>query len=314
MIFIPLVSMKNHNINHEKLNLINNNINIKSSENNYFRILDTSTNQILKIPEKEFLYSVVASEMPALFESEALKSQAVASYTYFCKKRQENINKKYDFEINTEKSLNYITEQELRKKWGDNYDKYYEKIKNCVDSVYPEVLKYNNNLILSVYHAISSGTTEKSQDVFGQDLDYLTNINSPGDYLAKNYEVTLEISPQEFKNKIIKSKKDCKFDDNNIQNWARDYVRTSGGMIKEITIGSEKFTGKQIREIFELRSANFEIIYNSETNKFNIITHGYGHGVGLSQNGAQYFAQNNNYDYKQILSTYYPGAEITKNI
>ena len=168
-------------------------------------------------------------------------------------------------------SLNYITEQELLKKWGYNYDKYYEKIKNCVDSVYPEVLKYNNNLILSVYHAISSGTTEKSQDVFGQDLDYLTNINSPGDYLAKNYEVTLEISPQEFKNKIIKSRKYCKFDDNNIQNWARDYVRTSGGMIKEITIGSEKFTGKQIREIFELRSANFEIIYNSETNKFNII-------------------------------------------
>ena len=166
--------MKNHNINHEKLNLINNNINIKSSENNYFRILDTSTNQILKIPEKEFLYSVVASEMPALFEPEALKSQAVASYTYFCKKRQENINKKYDFEINTEKSLNYITEQELRKKWGDNYDNYY--LRFSFEGTESFTIPYENIIHLKRFY--------QSDQIFG-------GSNSSGDQeaLLKTIEI-----------------------------------------------------------------------------------------------------------------------------
>lgn len=316
MILIPLLSLQNHNIlscNKTKNNkILNTSKNIQNK--NYFLILDTYNNKILKIPDKEFLYSVVASEMPALFEPEALKAQTVASYTYFCKKRQDNQNNKknnYDFEVNSQKSLNYITEQELRNRWGSNFENYYKKIKNCVDSVFPEIMQDDqNNLVLAVYHAISSGVTEKSQDVFTQDLKYLTNVQSPGDKLTTNYETISEFSVQNFKNKILNYKNSCKLD-NNILNWVKNPIRTSGGMVKEITIGSEKFSGPEIREIFNLRSANFNIVYNQQENKFVFNTFGYGHGVGMSQHGAQYMAQHGA-DYKQILSTYYPGITILK--
>ncbi len=317
MILVPLLSLQNHNAfscNKTKNNKV---INIsKNIQNrNYFLILDTYNNNILKIPDKEFLYSVVASEMPVLFEPEAIKAQAVASYTYFCKKRQDNQNSKknnYDFEVNSQKSLNYITKQELHNRWGSNFENYYNKIKNCVDSVFPEVMQDDkNDLVLAVYHAMSSGVTEKSQDVFTQDLNYLTNVQSPGDKLAKGYKTTSEFLAQNFKNKILSYKKLCKLDNNNILNWVKNPVRTSGGMVKEITIGSEKFSGSEIREIFNLRSANFNIIYNQQENKFVFSTFGYGHGVGMSQYGAQHMAQQGA-DYKQILSTYYPGTIVLK--
>ena len=193
----------------------------------------------------------------------------------------------------------------MKTKWNSNFKKYYSKIKKCVDDVFPEVIEEENgDLILAAYHAISSGETEKCEDVFGGDLKYLTNVESPGDKLAKDYETTLEINLDDFKKALKNQEKDLSFE-------GEPPERTKGGMVKEINICSKNFKGTQIRKIFSLRSADFDLNYNQEKNAFIFTVKGYGHGVGMSQTGAQYMAKNGS-NYKQILSWYYPNTSIFK--
>ena len=318
MIFIPLLSVfgKNKEIPDIKPSSkeITKSKNL-NCENNFFTVLDESDNKIIKISDREFLYGVVASEMPALFEEEALKAQAVASYTYFCRERNKfrksnPSNTDYEFTVNTSKWINYIPKEQMQLKWGENFEKYYNKIKKCVDSVFPEVIEEENGeLILAAYHAISSGKTEQCKDVFGGDLKYLTNVESPGDKLVPNYETLVEISVDEFKKALLNEIKESEIKENP-KEWLGDYTRSDGGMIKEINIFSKTFKGSDIRKIFGLRSSDFDLNYNSETDKFIFTVRGYGHGVGMSQHGAQYMAKQSA-NYKEILSWYYPNTYIT---
>lgn len=318
MIFIPLLSVFGKNKDFPDIKLSSKEITKSKNlncENNFFTVLDESDNKIIKISDREFLYGVVASEMPALFEEEALKAQAVASYTYFCRERNKfrksnPSNTDYEFTVNTSKWINYIPKEQMQLKWGENFEKYYNKIKKCVDSVFPEVIEEKNGeLILAAYHAISSGKTEQCKDVFGGDLKYLTNVESPGDKLVPNYETLVEISTEEFKNSLLNNTKECDIKENP-KEWLGDYTRSDGGMIKEINIFSKTFKGSDIRKIFGLRSSDFDLNYNSEIEKFIFTVRGYGHGVGMSQHGAQYMAKQSA-NYKEILSWYYPNTYIT---
>lgn len=283
------------------------------SNKKYFKIFDESTNRILRIPDKEFLYAVVSCEMPANFENEALKAQAVASYTYFSRLREkaENTeNSQYDFKVNSEKSVNYTTENQLKQKWGKDFDKHYNKVKEAVNSVFGKVITDNeNNLILAAYHAMSSGKTEKCCDVFGGDLKYLTDVESPGDRVSKGYQTIKEFRAEDLKS-ALKDNIKSEFDFANLPNdWIGNTVRTDSGMVKEIEIGHIKVKGVEIRKIFGLRSSNFSIEYNSERNSFIFTVLGYGHGVGMSQCGAQYMAKQGK-KYNEILNWYYPGTNI----
>lgn len=283
----------------------------KNNNENYFKVLDESSGEILKISDKEFLIGVVASEMPAAFEEEALKAQAVASYTYFCRARNKNDGKKeYDFTVNTKKQENYITKEQMENKWNSNFEKYYNKIKNIVDSVFGEVIEDSGEPILAAYHAMSSGKTEKSSDVFGGDLKYLRSVESPGDKLVPGYETVLEVSAENFKANLNSINKNCEFE-SDPNSWVKDVVRTDAGSVKCINIGGEDFKGSEIRKAFCLRSANFDVNYDNGNEKFIFTVRGYGHGVGMSQQGAQYMAKNGS-TYKQILNWYYPGTEIVK--
>ncbi len=315
MVLIPLLSVYGKKSNLCLKSPILENAELKKSikSDDCFCVLDEATNKIVKIPDKEFLCGVVASEMPALFEEEALKAQAVASYTYFCRERNKfknlkNPDRKYEFTVDSCKGLNYISKEQMKIRWGNNFEKFYSKIEKCVSEVFPEVIENDGDLILAAYHAISSGETEKSEDVFGGDLNYLTNVESPGDKLAKGYESKAEVPLEIFKEKILKEYKECKFGDNP-SDWIKDLSRTQGGMVKGITIGSYKTTGNQVRNMFDLRSADFEIFYDSQERKFIFTVYGYGHGVGMSQNGAQYMAKQGS-NYKQILSWYYPNTSV----
>lgn len=316
MIFIPLLSVcgKNKDLSDLRMSSHSNSeFNNLANNNTFFSVLDESTNEILKIPDREFLYGAVASEMPALFEEEALKAQAVASYTYFCRERnnfkKSNVSDRdYEFTVDTSKWINYIPKEQMKLKWGENFEKYYKRIKNCVDSVFPEVIEEDGDLILAVYHAMSSGRTEKSKDVFGGDLKYLTNVESPGDKLAPGYETVIEISLENFKNTISHECNECNFS-KDPKDWISNPIRSSGGMVKEINICSNSFKGSDLRRIFGLRSSDFDLIYSPDNEKFIFTVHGYGHGVGMSQHGAQYMAKQSA-DYKQILSWYYPNTSI----
>jgi stage II sporulation protein D len=322
MILIPLISVKRGRDNlisafsfssgepSKKENSVVNNPGNKS-----FCVLDESTGKVVKISDKEFLYGAVASEMPAKFEEEALKAQAVACYTYFCKARGDFKNagqkdKKYEFTINSEKGINYITTEVMKTRWGNSFDQNYSKIKDAVDSVFGEVLEEDGNLIFAAYHAISSGKTERSSDVFGGDLDYLVNVESPGDKLVSGYETHVEVTSGDFKNVLSQEWKDCVFDGGYFS-WIGDLTRSQGGMVKEINICSHVAKGTEIRKMFALRSSNFDLKYDSNSDKFVFTVRGYGHGVGMSQYGAEYMAKEGA-DYKKILNWYYPNTTVAK--
>lgn len=306
--FISAFSFKDVSFSKKKKPLNNDN-------DNFFCALDEASGKIIKIPDREFLYGVVSSEMPARFEEEALKAQAVACYTYFCRARNNFKNakqkdKEYEFTVNTEKWINYVTEEGMKIKWGNNFDKYYSKIKNAVDSVFGEVVEEDGNLILAAYHAISSGKTEKSSDVFGGDLKYLTNVESPGDKLVAGYETHVEVTSNDFKNILTGQWNDCNFE-SNPSSWVGSLIRTEGGMVREINIGSHMAKGTEIRKMFALRSSDFDLNYNSDNDKFIFKVRGYGHGVGMSQYGAEYMAKQGA-DYKKILGWYYPNTTVAK--
>lgn len=274
-----------------------------------FTVLDESSNEILKIPEKEMIYGTVASEMPARFENEALKAQAIASYTYFCHLRKTKPQtQEYDFKINPQKGINFINEEKMRKNWGNSFDEYYGKIKNAVDDVFGKQITYEDSPIFAAYHAISSGITEKSSDIFGGNLPYLVNVQSEGDKLAKGYETKTEFSKEEFKKILSDNNSKCNLG-NDPKNWIKNYERTPAGSVKKVFINDSEFKGTDLRALFNLRSSNFLIDYDAREDKFLITTFGYGHGVGMSQCGANHMAKQGK-NYKEILAWYYPNTKL----
>ena len=273
-----------------------------------FKLLDKSTDTVLEVKDNEFLYGAVVCEMSPAFEVEALKAQAVAAYTYFCRERnasRENPKEELkgaDFEVDTENWKYYTTKDKMMSRWGSNFDSYYKKVIEAVDSVAGEILTTESGEpILAAYHAISSGNTERCADVFGGDVPYLEAVASPGDLFAPNYLTKAEVNADEFKNTIISMRQDANFGDD-LSQWIGEIERTNSGMVKRINIGNVDFSGSEIRSAFSLRSADFEI--NLDDDKFIFTVRGYGHGVGMSQYGAEYMAKQGA-SYREILDWYY---------
>ncbi len=315
IILTPLLALTKTNRDRREINYYESHIgNCETNAQKCFCVLDESSGNIINIPEREFLYGVVSTEMPARFENEAIKAQAVASYTYFCRarnlERAKDNASKYDFTVDTQKALNYITKEQRKVKWGNHFDEFEEKIENAVDSVFGEIIEDEGEPILAAYHAISSGITEKSEDVFGGNVKYLTNVESSGDRAAAGYETIAKIDGEKFKG--ILSSKSCNLKFSKpCSEWIGTPKRSKGGMVKEIDICGKTFKGTEIRSMFALRSSDFDLWFDASDNKFIFKVRGYGHGVGMSQYGAQYMALEGN-DYKKILSWYYPGTSIVK--
>lgn len=275
---------------------------------NTFKLFDKSTNTVIEVNDKDFLYGAVVCEMSPGFEIEALKAQAVASYTFFCRERNASRGnpkeelKGADFEVDIENWKYYTTKDKMRSRWGSNFDSYYKKVTEAVDSVEGEILTTESGEpILAAYHAISSGNTERCSDVFGGEAPYLEAVASPGDLFAPNYLTKAEVSIDEFKSAIMSLNHDAGFGDD-LSQWIGEIERTSSGMVKKINIGGVDFSGSEIRSAFSLRSADFEI--KQEEAKFVFTVRGYGHGVGMSQYGAEYMAKQGA-SYKEILDWYY---------
>lgn len=283
-----------------------------SNNKEEFRVLDQSTGTLIDIPDLEFTYGAVITEMPPTFSEEALKAQAVAAYTYFCRERETQRNnpspdlKGADFAVDTANWKFYTTKEQMQARWGGNFDSYYQKLTSSVDAVKGLVLKSDDELIVAAYHAISGGNTETSQDVFGGAKNYLVAVPSPGDLFAPSYQTSAEFSVEQFKELASAKWADIKLD-GDPSSWIKDEQTTPSGMIKSICIGSVTASGRDVREAFSLRSADFDVVWKD--NQFVFTVRGYGHGVGMSQYGAEYMAKQGS-DYKQILSWYYPGTSI----
>lgn len=286
MAILPFISMKK-TVKEE----------VKDTQKDGFHILDTSCNRIVAIDDREFCIGALAYEMPSDFEKEALKAQCIACYTHFSRLR-ENSRENYDFKADLSKNEFYI------KDLSDENRKIFSQ---AVDEVFGEVLTDSDgNLTDVAYHAISSGQTESAEDIFGFESEYLQPVSSAGDVNVSGYLSSKEISADRFRE--VMAEKGVKLDGEPSE-WTGDIQRTNSGTVMKIQIGNKTFSGAEIREIFGLRSADFDIMYSN--GKFILTVYGYGHGVGMSQYGANSMAEQGA-SCEEIIHHYYGNCRIQK--
>lgn len=286
-----------------------------NTEETVFRILDESTGTVLTVPDREFLIGAVAVEMPLTYHDEALKAQAVACYTIYDKKRTEQRQhpdaalKGADFSCSTANWLIYVTKEKMQERWGDSFETHYSRLQRVCGSVGLQKLVYRGEPVLATYYAISAGQTEASEDIWGGKRDYLVAVASPNDVQAPGYETTVTKNIDSVRTAILKKWPSCQLG-NDPSQWITDPIRTASGSVRSMAVGSLVATGEELRALFGLRSANFTVRYD-EKSGFVFTVHGYGHGVGMSQYGADAMARSGS-DYKAILQWYYPGTELTE--
>lgn len=287
------------------------NLNEKNNEKNpsgqdisvYFS--DEKITRVMNI--EDYLTGVLCAEMPASFEKEALKAQAVAARSYAVYRIENQSADHPDAAVCTDFAhcKAYKKIENAQKDWGSDSDKYTEKIKQAVDETEGEILTYNGEVALAVFHSQSGGgRTENSSDVWGGDVPYLVSVESHGEENAPNFYSSVVVTFEEFKEKILAQNAQAKVA--TPQDIGESKI-SEGGSVKSITIGGIVFSGREIRTLFNLRSSCFKIFADEKSVRFEVT--GYGHGVGMSQYGANTMAKEG-FGYKEILTHYYSGTQI----
>ena len=241
---------------------------------------------------ESYLEGVISSEMSPAFEMEALKAQCVAARTFV-------VQRGYEVDDTTNTQV-YRDNKQLKDIWKDNYDVYHKKIQQAVQETTGEILTYQGKPISALFFSSSCGKTANAQEYWGNKVPYLVSVDSSWDKQSEEYEKSITMSKQEFSTAL------------GFQNTVHEIeepIRYDSGYVKEIHIDRIVFTGREVREKLNLRSSCFTI----KESKDNVVitTKGYGHGVGMSQIGAQAMAEKGK-SYKQILSHYYPKTKIEK--
>jgi len=270
-------------------------ITTKKTEEKNIVIKINKNNEIQKINLEDYIVGVVAGEMPASFHEEALKAQAIASRT-FAMYKLEKENKEYDLETTVDDQV-YINETEMKDKWGSEFDFYYKKIKKAVKETVNLVMTKNNKIFKSYYFAMSNGQTADSVSVFKENT--IDSVSSPWDNESLNkFIVTTEYNLDDLKQKLNITE-----DIKTIEIISRDNTNR----VEKLSVNDKSYTGIEFRKLLSLRSTDFEI--EIKNNTCYITTKGYGHGVGMSQYGANGMAKDN-YKYDEILKYYYQDIEI----
>ena len=276
----------------------------------------TKDNKIENIKLEEYVRGVISAEMPVEFNIEALKAQAVAARTYAIAHMGECGGKQYDKQRNidlndTVECQVYINEKNRLSSWPENKRKeYWDKINDAVNSTRAEVITYSGEPVGEpFFFSCSSGNTENSEDVFISSEPYLRSVPSYEDKAAPEYESTVKITNADFVSKVNSKYSSSKLQIRNLKNQINVIKRSESGSIKEIKVGSITMTGLQFRSILGLHSANISIKYYS--NYVELSCKGYGHGVGMSQWGANFMGKSGK-TYKEILKHYYQGVEVGK--
>ncbi|MEG1003590.1 MAG: stage II sporulation protein D [Clostridium sp.] len=278
------------------------------------KVYRTATKKVEEMNVEEYIIGVVSSEMPANFEEEALKAQAVAARTFYYSKREKNCDLSKDAEIcDSVHCQAYMNKDERMSKWSkDEKNDNYNKIKKAVEETKQIAICYNGEIIkYPQFFSTSSGKTENSEDVFSNSVPYLKSTESPGEEISNVFETEKEFKNKDFVNTINASYKKADLKESNIKSKISIKSRTEGGAVKEIKIGEETIKGTDFRKLFDLRSANFNIEYSKD--KVKIICKGNGHGVGMSQWGANVMAKEGK-KCDDILKHYYSGVEVKKII
>ena len=276
-------------------------VKFKYMSNMTIRIKRNSTGNIDVVPIEEYIVGVVSGEVPISFEMDALKAQAVAARSYVLKQLEYNKNKDYDV-VDTVMNQVYLDSDQLKNRWGNDYESNLNKAKAAVLETKGEYLDCNGSVVEALFFSTSTGYTENSGEVFPTQQPYLKSVASMwdadvspvfNDYFHFSLADFYRLLGVEYRNNV----------------YVEVISTTSTGRIKQIKINNKVFSGNQVQYLLGLRSTFFTITQNG--NSVDINTKGFGHGVGMSQYGAEGMALNG-YKYDEILKYYYQGVEIKK--
>lgn len=284
-----------------------------SHNSSQIKVLLTEENKTVTVSMTEYLIGALASEMTPLYHAEALKAQAAVCRTYAekmieqQKKNPSSELKGADISDDSSKHQGYMTEQERKEKFGEQFETYEEKLSDAVKESGSYIITYDGELITAAFHAISSGQTESSKNLWGSELPYLQPVQSAGDKLSPDYASTVTLTDAQFKEKAAALKGAALSD--NSDEWIGKTSVSDSGTVLSITIGGKEFTGLEVREAMGLRSPCFTVKH--EDGSFTFSVTGYGHGAGMSQYGADYMARQGS-SWQEIIKHYYTGVEIEK--
>jgi stage II sporulation protein D len=256
----------------------------------------------------DYLWGVVAAEMPASFEEEALKAQAVAARSETVYRMEHPTDAHPDADICTDHTCcqAYVTREEAADKWGDQVAAYEERVNQAVSGTDGVVVTYQGETIQAVFHSSSDGHTLAASQVWGGDLPYLQAVDSPEGEEVPNYYSVVTVSAQEFRATILAEAPGAELD-GTADSWSVTENRDETGTLESVTIGGETLAATRLRTLFSLRSARFSLELGEDEVTFYVT--GYGHGVGMSQYGANALAKEG-LSYEDILTWYYTGVEV----
>ena len=287
-----------------------NNANSTNDEKKKIKLLHSQTGNIEELDLDEYLYGVVSSEMPANFEIEALKAQAVVARTYTIYQTMYNSSKHTDADIcdNYACCQAWISKEERMAKWGqDEAEGNWNKIVEAVNSTTGKIVAYNGQPINAFFHANSGGTTELPVNVWGgSGLPYLQVVQTAGEEGYTQYSSEVVLKQEELINKIKEKYEDIQIDFNNDED-VKIIEHTDSNRVKTVKFGNHELSGVETRTLLGLKSTNFEI--KKENNQIKFLVKGYGHGVGMSQTGANTMAKQGN-KCEEIIKHFYVGIEI----
>ncbi|MCM1505624.1 MAG: stage II sporulation protein D [Ruminococcus flavefaciens] len=279
-----------------------------------YKVLDVSTGEVIEVDEKTYVVGAVCAEMPATFGAEALKAQAVTAHTYAERQRIKERSDPTpelcgaDFSNDTSKYQGYFTKNQAMQYYGENFDVYYDKIDNIVDEVLPYIITYEDEPIISAFHSMSSGKTESAENAWGTAVDYLVPVDSSYDTSAPKYLDEVRYEKEQLRQILCEKFSGITLGED-FTTWISVNSISDSGTVLSAMVGDFKVSGNDIRESLGLRSACFDIAYDGET--LIITTKGFGHGVGMSQYGANSMASEGK-TWREILEHYYPNCKIEK--
>lgn len=275
------------------------------------KLYHSKTSEVEELPIDEYLYGVVSAEMPANYEMEALKAQAIVARTYTLYQIIHSNGKHPDSDICDDSTCcqAWISKEDRLARWNENVrNSNWDKIVEAVDSTQGEIITYDGAPIDAFFHSNSGGTTETATNVWGgANFPYLQSVQTSGEDGYSQYNSEVELTKEELFNKLKEKYQDIEinFDE---PNSIEILGYTESGRVKTIKFGNIEIAGTEARTLLGLKSTNFSLAIDGDTVKFTVI--GYGHGVGMSQTGADSMAKAGS-NYEEIIKHFYTGIEIT---
>ena len=272
------------------------------------KLLHKKTEEVEEVALDDYLVNVVSAEMPASYEMEALKAQAVVARTYTIYKAQEKKHENADICDDSSCCQAWISKEDRLAKWEESQrENNWKKITDCVNQTKGKIITYGNQAICAFFHSNSGGITETAVNVWGGgNYPYLQVVETAGEEGYTQYASEVVLTREELLNKIKEKYQDISINFDNDED-IKIIEHTESGRVKTIKFGNHEISGVEARTLLGLKSTNFEIIKENDKIKFSV--KGYGHGVGMSQTGADAMAKQGS-NYEDIIKHFYTGVEI----